>query len=103
MTRIVQNGTQMMTIIQVLAKYLNSLGAELYTNHSLDNQLIAINLPHFEACAKQVGVSIASRMELNELLPKGKLYQFIDRKVVRSGILNKSVKCLIFRKGENKS
>lgn len=142
MTRIVQNGTQMMTIIQVLAKYLNisdewlhrthnfieeisilrqqslnaddpriiefwetaeylnSLGAELYTNHSLDNQLIAINLPHFEACAKQVGVSIASRMELNELLPKGKIYQFIDRKVVRSGILNKSVKCLIFRKGD---
>lgn len=142
MSRIAQNGAQMMTLLQVLAKHINlsdewltktlafieqicvmrqqSLNAEdprlvefwdsveylcslndsFNLNHSADPQLMAISLPHFESCAKQVGVTVLPRIELNALLEKGRRYQFQGRKVVRSVIFKKSVKCLVFKKGE---
>ncbi len=86
-----------------LAEYLNALDKDLHINHSIDKQLIAINLPHFESCAQKIGVTLLPRMELCDLLQRGKNYKFITRKVVRSKILNKPIKCLIFKKGEHKN
>lgn len=66
-------------------------------NHSIDDNLIAINLPHLEAVARQVGIEIGLKNELNSLLPQTKKHEFLGRKNVRSKILNKVIKCLVFK------
>lgn len=77
--------------------YLNSLNDSLNVNHASDDGLIAINLPHAESVAKQAGVILPPRSELNRLLPHGRNYQFIERKNIWSKIFKKAVKCLVFR------
>ncbi|MDO4643455.1 MAG: toprim domain-containing protein [Cardiobacteriaceae bacterium] len=81
-------------------EYLESTGRNV--NHSNDPGLIAINLPHFEFCARSAGIQVSARTELNRFLDKSIRYEFIARRSVRSKITQKVIKCLIFKnqKGE---
>ncbi|MDO4777721.1 MAG: hypothetical protein Q4A06_09790 [Cardiobacteriaceae bacterium] len=71
-------------------------------NHSHDAALMAINLPHAETCAKAAGLQLPPRTELQRLLPQSRRYAFLDRRTVHSRLLNKKVKCLVFKKRASK-
>lgn len=78
-------------------EYLESLGESLHVNHSVDGKLLAINLPHCEAMAKQAGLVLPPRTELNRLLPNAKRHKFLGKRSVRSKcIKDKVTKCLVF-------
>lgn len=81
-------------------EYLSSRHDDYNLNHSSDNALMAISLPHIESCFKYNGMNMMPRIELCTLLEKGKKYEYIGRKTVRSSVLKKPVKCLVFRKGK---
>lgn len=66
-------------------------------NHSPNNQEIAISLPHFEQIATRNQVRLpASLIELQKLLPNCQSHKFIGQRVVRSKIVNKTVRCWVF-------
>lgn len=79
-------------------EYLEGVGGTLCVNHSLDDDLIAINLVHFESVAKSVGISTPPKVELNRLLLNAKRYQYLGRRSVRSKIFQSKVtKCIVFK------
>lgn len=138
MSRIAQNGAQMMAMLQAVAKqigldeattartldfveqisverqqsmvtdhpmvsefwdsveYLESING-VSVNHHADPGLLAINLPHVEACARASGIQLPPRTELNRLLDKSVRYEFLGRRTVRSKLMEKNVKCLVFK------
>ncbi len=142
MSRIAQNGAQIMAMLQAIAPHLNlsddwvaraldfienvsverqrslstddprlvgfwdsvdylcALDEASQLNHAADPKLMAISLPHVESVAKSHGIELPTRIELIALLEKGKRYEYLARKVVRSVIFKKPVKCLVFRKGK---
>ena len=77
-------------------EYLESLNG-VSVNHSADPGLLAINLPHIEACARAAGIQLPPRTELNRLLDKSVRYEFLGRRAVRSKLMEKNVKCLVFK------
>lgn len=81
--------------------YLESLGNGVHVNHSIDEGLLAINLPHMEAMSKNAGITMPPRTELNRLLTHAKRYKYLGKRSVRSKQLDgKVIKCLIFQIGE---
>lgn len=138
MTRIAQNGAQMMAMVHVIGDmigfeetriqqtitfiartsverqqslvadhptvtefwdtvdYLNALNESLQVNHSVKPDLLAVNLPHVEACVRLAGIQIPLRSELNRLLPKTCRHEYLGKKNVRSKLTGSVVKCHIF-------
>lgn len=79
--------------------YLESINAPI--NHSLNDDLLAINLVHMEAISKNAGITMPSRTELNRLLPKTKKHKYLGKKSIRSKQLDgKVIKCILFEIGE---
>ena len=79
-------------------EYLNAMNTNFNVDHSSDEGLIAINLPHAESSARLAGIQFPPRTELNRLLAKSRRYEFLGRRSVRSKLLGKVIKCLVFRK-----
>jgi len=74
-------------------------------NHSRDDELIAVSLPHFMAVASQRGISkVPGLAELKRLLPESRARKFVAYKSVNSQITVRdsqgvTVKCWVFRRG----
>jgi len=74
-------------------------------NHSRDDQLIAVSLPHFMAVASQRGINkVPSLSDLKRLLPESRARKFVAYKSVNSQITVRdnqgvTVKCWVFRRG----
>jgi len=73
-------------------------------NHSRDDELIAVSLPHFMAVASQRGITkVPSLAELKRLLPDSRARKFVAYKSVNSQITVRdhqgvTVKCWVFRR-----
>ena len=76
--------------------YLNALGGNVQVNHSAKSELLAVNLPQLEACARQVGIQMPPRTEINRLISQSCRYEYIGKKNVRSKINGAIVKCHVF-------
>jgi len=72
-------------------------------DHSADEQLIAVSLPHFQQVATQMGLKVPTHHDLKRLLPTCKSHKFVGRKTVRSALFcenneQRNVKCWVFEK-----
>lgn len=72
-------------------------------DHSADEQLIAVSLPHFQQVATQMGLRVPTHHDLKRLLPTCKSHKFVGRKTVRSALFvenneSRNVKCWVFEK-----
>lgn len=73
-------------------------------NHSRDDELLAVSLPHFMAVATQRGINkIPAISELKRLLPESRARKFLAYKSVNSAInvhdgSGVTVKCWVFRR-----
>lgn len=78
-------------------EYISSRNDGWTLNHAKDEALMAISLPQIESVFKNNGINILPRVELCQMLEKGKRYEYIGRKAVYSVVLKKTVKCMVFR------
>lgn len=72
-------------------------------DHSRNDDVIAVSLPHFQQVATQVGLRVPSHHDLKRYLPSGKTHKFIGRKAVSSALVAeggeaRTVKCWVFDK-----
>lgn len=67
-------------------------------NHSIEKNLIAINLTHFETVISLRHLQRLPFDQLKKILPYSKRYKFIENKVIKSALENISKRCWIFRK-----
>lgn len=86
--------------------YLNEqkgqYGTQQSLNHADDSKLIAINMPQFQEIAASHRQNVASTTELIPLLKFCRRYPCLGQRPVRSTILNKVVKCWVFKTTEDK-
>lgn len=80
----------------------NALGVPRL-NHSRDEQLVAVSLPHFQQVATQMGLKVPTHHDLKRHLPSSKSHKFVGRKAVCSAIFvenntPRTVKCWVFEK-----
>jgi hypothetical protein len=72
-------------------------------NHSRDEDLIAVSLPHFQQEATRMGLRVPSHHDLKRYLPSSKSRKFVGRKAVCSALFihegqARTVKCWVFEK-----
>lgn len=72
-------------------------------DHSRDEDLIAISLPHFQQVATQMGLKVPTHHDLKRFLPGSKSHKFIGRRAVCSALFAnnntpRTVKCWVFEK-----
>ncbi len=80
----------------------SSAGPVEVLNHSTDSKQIAINMPSFQEIASHHRQNLPSSSELIPLFPASKKHKCIGLKPTRSKILNKIIKCWVFRNEEDK-
>ncbi len=74
-------------------------------NHSKDENLIAINLQHFEQqcnIARINAISPQDFKDLKKLLPGSRRHKFIDQKTVKSALLGMAKHCWVFELNSQK-
>lgn len=72
-------------------------------DHSRDEDLIAVSLPHFQQKASQIGLRVPEHAQLKRFLPGSKTHKFVGRKAVCSALfadndVARTVKCWVFQK-----
>lgn len=72
-------------------------------DHSRDENLIAVSLPHYQQKASEFGLRVPSHHDLKRHLPTSKSHKFIGRKAVCSALFMdantpRTVKCWVFEK-----
>jgi len=72
-------------------------------DHSRNDALIAVSLPHYQQAATQAGLRVPSHHDLKRHLPTCKTHKFIGRKAVSSALTAdegeaRTVKCWVFEK-----
>lgn len=72
-------------------------------DHSRDEQLVAVSLPHFQQVATQMGLKVPTHHDLKRNLPSCKTHKFVGRKATCSAIFvenntPRTVKCWVFEK-----
>jgi len=83
-------------------EYLNvKPGKDLYDeqvlNHSKNDGEIAINLNHFEQVCKERNVKCPDIREVKRHIKQTHAYTFVDHKGVNSNIVDKTVRCYVFK------
>lgn len=68
-------------------------------NHSIDKELIAINIEHFHNACRLAGQEVIHATQLHKALPLSTSHTFIETRKVRSVIEKRSLNCWVFRKG----
>lgn len=77
-------------------------GTKAQINHSIDQDLIAINLNEFVEIARNRGSNIGDVSLFCKLLPHSKRYEFIDNKNVYSRYAKKVVLCYVLKRESGK-
>jgi len=68
-------------------------------NHSVKEDLIAINLQHFYQVISEERMETMPTSELRKLLTSSRKYKLVDKnKAVQSKIFNKTIRCFVFNK-----
>ena len=90
---------QFWDIFDFINDYPDPTGKTFETlNHSLDDRLIAINIPHFQARAAEYRQNLPPITELTTLLKSSRRHRCLGTRSVRSRIFKKIMKCWIFEK-----
>lgn len=75
--------------------YLNGC-VQVGVNHSVKDDVIALNLNHIHELAVSRGQKLPPMIELKRLLKTSRKYKFMKIAVVNSGLFNRSVRCWCF-------
>jgi len=67
-------------------------------NHSIDPNLIAINIEHFQQYCRKAGQEPIADTQLRRSLPNSTTHKFIEIRKVRSRIEKRSINCWMFHK-----
>lgn len=70
-------------------------------NHSVDRELIAINIEHFQQACRKAGQEVIPDTMLRRALPSSTTHRFIEIRKVRSPLEKRSINCWLFSKRGN--
>lgn len=70
-------------------------------NHSVDRELIAINIEHFQQSCRTAGQEMIADNMLRRALPQSTTHKFLEIRKVRSPIEKRSINCWLFSKRGN--
>ncbi|MHB0817691.1 toprim domain-containing protein [Stutzerimonas stutzeri] len=70
-------------------------------NHSVDRELIAINIEHFQQACRKAGQEVIPDTMLRRALPTSTTHRFVGIRKVRSPIEKRSINCWLFSKRGN--